>query len=71
MGGWAVGVAAGVFPNDYKALILEGSSTGTLGAPDGTPTFPRNFALVYSKFDEFSQLMWLTDVPGNIGKGQK
>ncbi|HTX92320.1 MAG TPA: alpha/beta fold hydrolase [Anaerolineales bacterium] len=71
MGGWAVGIAAGVFPNDYKSLVLEGSSTGTLGAPDGTPTFPRNFALVYSKWDEFSQLMWLTPVPGNIGQGQK
>ena len=71
MGGWAVGVAAGVFPDDYKAIVLEGSSTGTFGAPDGTPAFPRNFALVYSKWDEFSQLMWLTDVPGNIGSGQK
>jgi pimeloyl-ACP methyl ester carboxylesterase len=71
MGGWAIGDAAGAFPNDYKAFILEGSSTGTLGAPDGTPTYPKDFALVYSKFDEFSQLMWLTDVPGNIGKGQK
>jgi len=71
MGGWAVTVAAGVFPDDYKSIVLEGSSTGTLGAPDGTPTFPRNFALVYSKFDEFSQLMWLTPVPGDIGQGQK
>ena len=71
MGGWAIEDTAGAFPNDYKSFILEGSSTGTLGAPDGTPTFPKNFALVYSKFDEFSQLMWLTDVPGNIGKGQK
>lgn len=71
MGGWAIGVAAGILPDDYKAMVLEGSSTGTFGAPDGTTTFPHNLALVYSKFDEFSALMWLTDVPGNIGKGQK
>jgi len=41
MGGWAIGDAAGAFPNDYKSFILEGSSTGTLGAPDGTRLSPR------------------------------
>ncbi len=58
MGGWASLVAAGVMPDDYKAIVVEGSSTGTYGAPDGTPTWPRNMALVFSKFDEFSLLMW-------------
>ena len=37
MGGWASLIAASVYPDDYKAIVLEGSSTGTLGAPDGTP----------------------------------
>jgi hypothetical protein len=71
MGGWAVAVAAGVYPDDYKSIVLEGSSTGTFGAPDATATWPRNFALVFSKWDEFSELMWLTPVPGDVGKGDK
>ena len=58
MGGWAVAVAAGVYPDDYKSIILEGSSTGTFGAPDGTPEFPRNLGLIFSEWDEFAQLMW-------------
>ncbi len=58
MGGWAVGIAAGLYPDDYKAMILEGSSTGTFGAPEGTADFPRNLALIFSEWDEFAQLMW-------------
>ncbi len=58
MGGWASLVAAGVMPDDYKAIVVEGSSTGTYGAPDGTSTWPRNMALVFSKYDEFSAMMW-------------
>ena len=54
MGGWTVGVAAQLAPNDYKAMVMEGSSTGTSGVTTGTATFPRNLAVVYSKFDEFS-----------------
>ncbi len=71
MGGWAVGVAAGVFKDDYKAIVLEGSSTGTFGAPEGTPTFPRNLGLVYSKYDEFSQLMWGSAIAADIVKTKK
>ncbi len=58
MGGWASVIAAAAFPNGYQSIILSGSSTGTFGAPDGTPTFPRNLGLVFSRFDEFSELMW-------------
>ena len=60
MGGWASVIAASVIPDGYQAIMLQGSSTGTLGAPDGTPTFPRNLGLVFSKYDEFAGLMWLT-----------
>ncbi|MGA9533540.1 MAG: alpha/beta fold hydrolase [Anaerolineales bacterium] len=66
MGGWAVAVAAGVYPDDYKAIVLAGSSTGTFGAPEGTPEWPRNFGLVFSEWDEFSALMWLSPVPKDI-----
>jgi pimeloyl-ACP methyl ester carboxylesterase len=58
MGGWAAIIAAAVNPDGYTSVIVSGSSTGTFGAPDGTPTFPRNFGLVFGAFDEFSQLMW-------------
>ena len=58
MGGWAVGVAAGIYPDDYRSFLLAGSSTGTFGAPDGTAEFPRNFALIFSEWDEFAPLMW-------------
>lgn len=58
MGGWAAAIAAGTYPDDYKAIILEGSSTGTFGAPEGNAEFPRNLGLIFSQFDEFAQLMW-------------
>ena len=58
MGGWASVIAAATLSNGYRSIILSGSSTGTFGAPDGTPTFPRNLGLVFSRFDEFSELMW-------------
>jgi pimeloyl-ACP methyl ester carboxylesterase len=58
MGGWAVLAAAAAQPNGYRAMVLEGSSTGKPFAPPGTPDFPRNLAVVYSQLDEFSPLMW-------------
>jgi pimeloyl-ACP methyl ester carboxylesterase len=61
MGGWTVLAAAKAMPDAYKALVLEGSSTGPPFAADGSPAWPRNLALVYSQFDEFSKLMWGVD----------
>jgi pimeloyl-ACP methyl ester carboxylesterase len=58
MGGWTVVNAAAAMPDAYKALVLEGSSTGKPFAPEGTPQFPRNLALVFSKYDEFPGVMW-------------
>lgn len=71
MGGWAVLIGAAVFPDGYKAVVLEGSSTGTFGAPEGTPEFPRNLAVVFSQWDEFSALMWLTPKATDAGKTDK
>ncbi|HZU87113.1 MAG TPA: alpha/beta fold hydrolase, partial [Anaerolineaceae bacterium] len=71
MGGWASVIAAAVFPDGYKAMVLEGSSTGTYGAPDGTPEFPRNLAVVFSQWDEFSELMWLSPKATDAGKTDK
>ncbi len=71
MGGWTVLAAAAAFPNDYKAIVLEGSSTGAPFAAEGTPQYPRNLALVYSKYDEFSQLMWGVPRAQNVSESKK
>lgn len=71
MGGWAVLIAAAAAPDDYASIVIEGSSTGTSGAPDGVPGSPRNLAVVFSLYDEFSRLMWGTDVAGQVNAGEK
>lgn len=71
MGGWAVQLAAATHPDHYAAMVLAGSSTGTFGAPAGTPTTPRNLLVVFSLFDEFSELMWGSPVPANIVETDK
>jgi pimeloyl-ACP methyl ester carboxylesterase len=58
MGGWTVLAAAAAMPNDYKSMVLEGSSTGKPFAADGTTSWPRNVALVFAQYEEFSDLMW-------------
>lgn len=58
MGGWTVLAAALMAPADYRAVVLEGSSTGAPFAAEGSPLWPRNLALVFSKYDEFSKIMW-------------
>ena len=54
MGGWTVLAAATAMPNDYKSMVLEGSSTGKPFAAEGTPSWPRNVALVFAQYEEFS-----------------
>ncbi len=61
MGGWTVLAAAAAMPDDYRSIVLEGSSTGKPYAMDGTPAWPRNLGLVYSQYDEFSKFMWGVD----------
>ena len=58
MGGWTILAAAATMPDAYQSMVLEGSSTGAPFAADGTATWPRNLAVVFSKMDEFSTLMW-------------
>lgn len=71
MGGWATVVAAATNPGGYRSVVLEGSSTGTFGIPEGTATFPRNLCLVFSLYDEFSKLMWGPVIPRNIVNTEK
>jgi dienelactone hydrolase len=71
MGGWTVLAAAAAMPNDYRAMVLEGSSTGAPFAKDGTPNWPRNLAVVFSKYDEFSALMWGTNRAADVAQSKK
>ena len=66
MGGWASLIAAGTYPDDYRSIVILGSSTGTAGAPDGTSEWPRNLAVVFSLWDEFSGLMWGVPVAADV-----
>lgn len=71
MGGWTVLAAAAVMPDAYRAVVLEGSSTGKPFAAEGTPVWPRNLALVYSRYDEFAPFMWGTAKAADVGGGDK
>jgi pimeloyl-ACP methyl ester carboxylesterase len=71
MGGWTVLAAAITMPNDYKSMVLEGSSTGKPFAADGTPTWPRNVALVFAQHEEFSDLMWGVDKARDVTQSPK
>ena len=71
MGGWTVLAAAAAMPNDYKSMVLEGSSTGKPFAADGTPSWPRNIALVFAQYEEFSNLMWGVDRARDVTQSPK
>ncbi len=71
MGGWTVLAAAAEMPDGYASMVLEGSSTGAPFAEEGTPDWPRNAALVFSKYDEFSSLMWGVDRAQDVGDSAK
>ena len=71
MGGWTVLAAAKAAPNDYKAMVLERSSTGSGFAAEGDPAWPRNLAVVFSRYDEFSKLMWGVDQARDVVKSPK
>lgn len=71
MGGWAVLIAAATAPDDYRSIVIEGSSTGSSGAPDATSDYPRNLAVVFSKYDEFSGMMWGAPIAADVPAGEK
>jgi pimeloyl-ACP methyl ester carboxylesterase len=71
MGGWTVLAAAITMPNDYKSMVLEGSSTGKPFAAEGTPGWPRNVALVFAQYEEFSTLMWGVDRARDVTQSPK
>jgi dienelactone hydrolase len=59
MGGAPVLSAAVAQPAGYRSMVLEGSTTGLFGPPKpGSPSYPRNLAVVFGQYDEFAPLMW-------------
>ncbi|MEH2526604.1 MULTISPECIES: alpha/beta hydrolase family protein [unclassified Bradyrhizobium] len=71
MGGWTVLAAATAAPDDYKSMVLEGSSTGKPFAAEGSPSWPRNVALVFAQYEEFSALMWGVDKARDVAQSPK
>lgn len=71
MGGWASLAAAITYQEDYKSIVIEGSSTGAPFAAEGTTTWPRNLAVVFSQWDEFSDLMWGVPTGKDIVNSEK
>lgn len=71
MGGWTVLAAAAAMPNDYKSMVLEGSSTGKPFAAEGTASWPRNTALVFAQYEEFPDLMWGVQLARDVTKSPK
>jgi dienelactone hydrolase len=71
MGGWTVLAAAAAMPDAYRAIVLEGSSTGAPFAKEGSTTWPRNLALVFSRYDEFSKIMWGVDRAIDVTSSEK
>lgn len=70
MGGWTILAAATAYPNDYKAMVLEGSSTGGGRSQQGSANWPRNVALVFSKYDEFAPSMWQVESGSKVGQSK-
>jgi pimeloyl-ACP methyl ester carboxylesterase len=71
MGGWTVLAAAAAMPNDYRSMVLEGSSTGKPFAAEGTTSWPRNTALVFAQYEEFPDLMWGVDLARDVTRSPK
>ncbi|MEX0739507.1 MAG: alpha/beta fold hydrolase [Pseudohongiella sp.] len=71
MGGWTVLAAAAAAPDDYRSMVLQGSSTGSGMALPGTPDWPRNVSVVFAQYDEFAPLMWEVAEGADAGSSTK
>ena len=71
MGGWTSLAAAMAMPDAYNSVALVGSSTGAPFAAPGTPDWPRNLAVIFSRFDEFSTLMWEVEQAADVADSAK
>lgn len=69
MGSGPVMAAALAEPNGYRAIVLEGSTPGLLGAK--APENPKNLAVVFGQYDEFAGLMWGVPKGSLVAKSPK
>lgn len=67
MGGWTILAAAAAHPEDYKSMVLEGSSVGGGRSAPGSTQWPRNVAVVFSQYDEFAASMWQVPKGSDVG----
>ena len=68
MGGTAVLAAAAAHPEGYRAVVPVGAAVAPRQTVEGEPLVPRNLAVVFSVWDEFSDLMWSVPVaPEMVG----
>ncbi len=71
LGGAAVLWAAQSGPDQYQAMVLDGAAPGAAGTQEGTPSFPRNLALIYGRYDMFSRPLWGIERATDIGRAEK
>jgi pimeloyl-ACP methyl ester carboxylesterase len=71
MGGSPVMNAAASQPDGYRSVVLEGSTTGFMGAAPGTPTTPRNLEVVFGQYDEFADTMWQVKKGSQVGSAPR
>ena len=75
MGGFASLAAAEEHPDGYESIVLIGSTWGDDGefadVPAANATFPRNAAVLFAPYDEYSPSMWGETVPGDVDRSEK
>ncbi len=72
LGGAPLLAAAAEMPDGYRSIVLEGSTTGVFGDPrKGTPSFPRNLAVVFGQLDEFANVMWGVPKGSEVGQSER
>jgi len=69
MGGGPILAAAAEDPQGYRAVVLEGSTPGLLGAK--APAHIRNLAVVFGQYDEFAGLMWGVPKGSDVARSKK
>lgn len=75
MGGFASLAAAEAHPDGYESVVLIGSTWGDGGqfepVPEADETFPRNLAILFAPYDEYSLAMWGEPVPADVDESEK
>jgi pimeloyl-ACP methyl ester carboxylesterase len=75
LGGYSSLAAAKAHPDGYDAVVLVGSTwgdeRGNEDIPRANETFPRNLALLFAPYDEFSNSMYGVANPADVPETEK